>query len=109
MIVPVGTCSTFTTLPPFPCPSSASFFRSASRRSNFVVALRSSFAKVLDSVGMVPVRLVAGLSAGKSGNGAGPAFPPKGGGRFLAPAAGAFLSGAGTEDAGELGTGSGTS
>lgn len=94
IIVPVGICSTFTTLPPFPCPRSWSFLRSSFLRPSFLTALdwRSSFARVLDSVACIALRRpVAGLSASNVGSntnpGAGPPSP-SGGGRLL-PGAGA--------------------
>jgi hypothetical protein len=49
MIVPVGTCSTFLTLPPLPCPSSCRSFKSSFRRSNLISLLMSRLARVLES------------------------------------------------------------
>ena len=107
IIVPEGICSTFTTLPPFPCPSSDNFFRSEFLRSSLgTSAFKSSFASVFDSVLCIALRRpVAGLSSGIVGSGINTfeaAASPRGGGRFLPnpPSAG---RGAGLEA-----TGSGT-
>ena len=88
IIVPEGICSTLTTLPPFPCPSSDSFFRSEFLRSSLgTSAFKSSFASVFDSVLCMALRRpVAGLSIGivesRTNPFAGPPSP-RGGGRFL--------------------------
>jgi hypothetical protein len=51
IMVPVGTCSTFLTLPPFPCPSSCRSFKSSFLRSYFFVSpFISIFARVLERV-----------------------------------------------------------
>lgn len=57
MVVCVGTCSTFFTLPPFPCPSSCSSFRSSSLKSYLVSAFISRLARVLESVVWYDLRL----------------------------------------------------
>jgi hypothetical protein len=106
-MVPVGICSTLTTLPPFPCPSSAIFLKSELLRSSLgTSAFKSSFANVFDRVLCIALRRpVAGLSIGIVGSRMNPfeaPSSPKGGGRFLAPGRGAGRG------AGRDATGSGT-
>ena len=102
IIVPDGICSTLTTLPPFPCPSSVSFFRSVLLRSSLgTSAFKSSFANVFDSVLCIALRRpVTGLSGGIVGYKVNPlelSPSPKGGGRFLAiPGRGAGLEATGS-------------
>ena len=97
----MGTCSTLTTLPPFPCPRSASFLRSSFFKSS---CLKSNFASVLEIVACIALRRpVAGLSAGIAGSRTKPfvaASPPSGGGRFFAPGAGAGRVATGSIDSG---------
>lgn len=128
MIVRDGTCSTFFTLPPLPCPSSCKSFRSSSRKSYLTSAFRSRLARVFDSVVWYVMRFaladgvplagadegagatatkpstadddspVAGVSAGTLG------LRFIGGGRFFPPPAPCLLAGAR-----RVGTGSVTS
>ena len=105
IMFPVGICSTLTTLPPFPCPSSASFLRSEFLRSSLgTCAFKSNFARWLDRVLCIALRRpVAGLSTGSVGSRTNPfesASSPKGGGRFLAPGRGAGLEATGSDAAG---------
>ena len=108
IIVPVGICSTLTTLPPFPCPSSARFLRSDFLRSSLgTSAFKSSFAKVFDSVLCIALRRpVTGLSGGKSGTNPFELLSsPKGGGRLLAPPGrGAALEAMGSRARGGIGS-----
>ena len=103
IIVPDGICSTLTTLPPFPCPSSASFLRSEFLRSSLgTSALKSSFAKVFDNVLCIALRRpVIGLSGGNVGSRVNPfelVPSARGGGRLLAanPGRGAGLEATGS-------------
>lgn len=99
MIVPVGTCSTLTTLPPLPCPNSCKCLRSSFFRLNSA-AVRSSFASVLDNDACRPLLLAESTAEsippgeGKPGTGRGGSG--SGGGRLLGPGASRAGSGAGT-------------
>ena len=113
IIVPDGICSTLTTLPPFPCPSSDSFFRSEFLRSSFgTSAFKSNFANVFDSVLCKALRRpVTGLSSGIVGSRVNPfelVSSPRGGGRFLAsppsPGRGAGLEAMGSDTMGSSGS-----
>jgi hypothetical protein len=105
----VGVCSTLTTLPPFPCPSSARFLRSDFLSSSLgTSAFKSSFAKVFDSVLCIALRRpVTGLSGGII-SGTNPfelLSSPKGGGRLLAPPGrGAGLEAMGSRAGGGMGS-----
>ena len=118
MIVRDGTCSTFFTLPPLPCPSSCKSFRSSSRRSYLTSAFRSRLARVFDSVVWYVMRfaLADGVPVAGADEGGGtmatklstadevsPAAGVSvgtlglrfiGGGRFFAPTAPCLLAGA---------------
>lgn len=117
IMVPVGTCSTFLTLPPLPCPNSFNSFRSSFRKSNLISAFISKLASVFDSVawyvflrmageaviGAEPGPLVTerGLSCSTADTALLPgailgAFKVIGGGRLLPPAAGACRIGTGS-------------
>jgi len=100
-MVPVGMCSTLTTLPPLPCPSSARFLKSEFLRSSLgTSAFKSSFANVLDRVACIALRRpVAGLSTGIIESSS-----PKGGGRFLTPGRGAGLEATGSGTGGTMGS-----
>ena len=100
-MVPVGICSTLTTLPPFPCPSSARFLKSEFLRSSLGASpFKSSFANVVESVACIALRRpVAGLSAGIVESWRNPCEPlssPNGGGRLLAAGRGAALEATGS-------------
>ena len=101
IIVPDGICSTLTTLPPLPCPSSDNFFRSEFLRSSLgTSAFKSSFAKVFDKVLCIALRRpVIGLSGvGSSSNPFDWAPSTRGGGRFLGiPGRGAGLEAIGSD------------
>lgn len=128
MIVCVGTCSTFFTLPPLPCPSSFKSLRSSSRRSYLTTALMSRLASLFESVVWYVMRFaLADITAlggadedpNETATIPSPAGPPPslaegsagvlglrfiGGGRFFAPPAAGLLAGAGRV---EMGSGSG--
>ena len=59
-----GTCSTFFTLPPLPCPSSCKSLRSSSRKSYLTSAFRSRLARVFDSVVWYVMRFALAPVAG---------------------------------------------
>ena len=124
MIVPVGVCSTFFTLPLLPCPSSWRSLRSSLCKSwNFVSELMSRLAIVVDNLVWYVIRCAdavpvvgAELGPGKvstvsSASGTVPfaltfgALSSMGGGFFFLPAPGAGARRVGAGSSGDVGVG----
>ena len=99
IIVPVGTCSTFFTLPPFPWPSSCRSLRSSFFKSNLISAFISRLARVVDKAAWYVFLRITGKAE------CGAVAPPNtvntvpscstaetGGGRFLPTGAGTWIA-----------------
>ncbi len=100
MIVSVGTCSTFFTLPPLPCPSSFRSLRSSSRKSYLTSAFISRLASVFDSVVWYVMRFIFAAVFALAGADVGPGATASSPSPTAAPAPAASAAGA---SAGTLG------